>query len=380
MDTEISARQRIINTYLNLLKTKHYDKITVSSIIRKADVNRSTFYRNFLDIYDLYENICEETADKIVDEICTKMKDLFSNGYSMNSVGIGYEAIYNIFVENKDVISVLAGERGSLLVVKKFRDKCEKRVNKSFPLFDKTDDFDYQAGLISDVSVLFVYILYAFETGEDLLKLKSILPNTSLKKDFMSNILTVNDVLSDKKSEIEYKLIIATYEAWQKNKTVNLTVSDITEEANISRTEFYLCYKNIADFYSNFETSATYVLSKYVIEVALCDEESVKNIKFEMDELAESVGNFLSSIEHMRLFTFLFRAGDVIVNKYFQILEKEYGADYINGNEYNIIFYVCAIFNIVIRYATTGNRERFLRSVKSAVNFKKMFENQTHNS
>ena len=374
MHEEKNARQRIVDAYLDALKTRRYDRITVSSVIRKANVNRSTFYRHFLDIYDLYENICEETADKIVGEVCDTLKRLFSDSYSLKRLNSGYEAIYEIFVSNKAIISLLAGSNGSLMVVEKFRDKCEKNISALFPLFDKTDSSDYQAGLIADVSVLFVYTMYAFRTGEDLLKLREVLPNTPLKKDFVSNILTVNDILNDEKSVIEYKLLIATYEAWRKKKSINLTVSDITNAAGISRTEFYLCHKNIADFYANFENIATYIVTKYVLEAALGDVEKLRKINFNMKELTESVSSFIGTIDYMNLFTFLFRTCGAAIDKYFQILKREYGEKYITGNEYNIMFYLCSVFNIVVRYAISGNEERFLRSMASAYHFKKMFE------
>lgn len=371
---ELNARQKIINAYLDSLKNKAYNKITVSSLIRKADVNRSTFYRNFLDIYDLYENICDETAEKIVVEVCCKMKEIFAVEPMFEKMNKGYEALYKVFTDNKEVISLLAGDNGGLLIVKKFRIKCEHHISKNFPLIDKSQDFEYQKGLILDSCILLVYTMYSYRTGEDLLRLKPILPNTSMKRDFMSNILTVSDVLNDDKPEIEYKLLLATYNAWKNKKSVNLTVRDITEEADISRTEFYLCHKSIADFYANFENIATYVLSKYTIEVSLSEDTSLKNIKFQMKEVTESISNFISSIEHIRLFKFLFRTCGVVIDKYFQIIEREYSHSYVNGNECNIAFYICTIFNIVVRYATTGNESQFISSLKSALKFKKAFE------
>lgn len=379
MNEEKNARERIIDAYLDNLKNKRYDRITVSSVIKKAGVNRSTFYRNFLDIYDLYENICEETADKIVGEVCESMMNTFGGGYGLEMMNRGYEAIYNIFVSNKTIISLLAGSKGSLMVVKKYRDKCEKKFSELFPLFDKTDNFEYQSGLIADVSVLFVYTMYAFRMGEDLLKLREVLPDTPFKKDFISNILTVNDILNDEKSVIEYKLLMATYKAWQKKKTINLTVSDLTEIAGISRTEFYLCHKNLAEFYANFENIASYVLSKYIIEAALADIEKLKNIDFNMKELTDSLSIFIGTIDYMRLFTFLFRTCGAAIDKYFQILKREYGEKYITGNEYNIMFYLCSVFNIVVRYAISGNEERFIRSMNSAYHFKKQFEEKNNN-
>lgn len=374
MNEEKNARRRIIDAYLELLKTKRYDRVTVASVIKKADVNRSTFYRHFLDIHDLYENICGETAELIVKKICEAMNNIFSDGFSLEKLNSAYETIFDIFVCNKDIIALLAGSRGSLMVVKKYRDKCEKSISSLIPLFSSSDSLEYQSGLIADVSILFVYSMYTLRTGEDLLKLKEILPDTPLKKDFVSNILTVNDILSEEKSSIEYKLLIATYEAWREKKTIHLTVSDITASAGISRTEFYLCHKNIADFYANFENIASYVLTKYVLETAFADIETLRSIDFDMKGLSESLGSFIGSIDHIRLFTFLFRTCGAAVDKYYQILKREKGESYTAGNEINILFYFSAVFVAVVRYAISGKEERFYRTMETAGDFKKMYE------
>ena len=63
------------------------------------------------------------------------------------------------------------------------------------------------------------YCSRKLKNGE-IFSLRDRLPNVSLRKDFMSNILTVNDILSDEKSAIEYKLLIAAYNAWKKKKTI----------------------------------------------------------------------------------------------------------------------------------------------------------------
>jgi len=43
-----------------LLTDKELSKITVREITDKADVNRVTFYKHYLDVYDLYEHIEKE--------------------------------------------------------------------------------------------------------------------------------------------------------------------------------------------------------------------------------------------------------------------------------------------------------------------------------
>lgn len=54
------TRAKIIDTYLDLIVDKKWDKITVKEICEKASITRGTFYQYFEGIYDLMEQI--ETA------------------------------------------------------------------------------------------------------------------------------------------------------------------------------------------------------------------------------------------------------------------------------------------------------------------------------
>ena len=60
-----------------LLTEKSIQKITVRELTDRADVHRSTFYANFLDIYDLYNHI-EETVISELRDIFTGTQDLDS--------------------------------------------------------------------------------------------------------------------------------------------------------------------------------------------------------------------------------------------------------------------------------------------------------------
>ena len=48
------TKQNIRNALFGLLEEKSRDKITVSEIVQKADINRSTFYFYYEDINDLF--------------------------------------------------------------------------------------------------------------------------------------------------------------------------------------------------------------------------------------------------------------------------------------------------------------------------------------
>ena len=66
MDRRVKYTKNIIKTtFLKKLEEKDINKITVSEICKDADVNRATFYRYYLDVYDLLDNIETEFVDNL---------------------------------------------------------------------------------------------------------------------------------------------------------------------------------------------------------------------------------------------------------------------------------------------------------------------------
>lgn len=57
----LKTRKAICEALAGLLTEKELRKVTVQEIADKADVNRVTFYKHYLDVYDLYDKIEEET-------------------------------------------------------------------------------------------------------------------------------------------------------------------------------------------------------------------------------------------------------------------------------------------------------------------------------
>lgn len=56
----IRSRKLIRQAFLELLKEKSFEKITVTDIVKRADINRSTFYAHYPDVMGLLEEIQEE--------------------------------------------------------------------------------------------------------------------------------------------------------------------------------------------------------------------------------------------------------------------------------------------------------------------------------
>ncbi|MBQ7095423.1 MAG: TetR/AcrR family transcriptional regulator C-terminal domain-containing protein [Clostridia bacterium] len=65
------SQEKIEKAFIMLLQEKELKEITVSDLIKKAELNRSTFYANFLDIYDL--------ADKTREKLEHEFSDLFAD-------------------------------------------------------------------------------------------------------------------------------------------------------------------------------------------------------------------------------------------------------------------------------------------------------------
>ena len=54
------SQEKIEKIFLQLIQKKNIDEISVSTICEKANLNRSTFYSNYIDIYDLAEKIKQQ--------------------------------------------------------------------------------------------------------------------------------------------------------------------------------------------------------------------------------------------------------------------------------------------------------------------------------
>lgn len=57
--------ERIEKAFLELLQTKELHEITVSDICKSCELNRSTFYANYIDIFDLADKVREHLEDEV---------------------------------------------------------------------------------------------------------------------------------------------------------------------------------------------------------------------------------------------------------------------------------------------------------------------------
>lgn len=51
------SRDRIERVFVELLQTRELDRITVTDICKRAELNRTTFYANYADVYELADSV-----------------------------------------------------------------------------------------------------------------------------------------------------------------------------------------------------------------------------------------------------------------------------------------------------------------------------------
>lgn len=57
----------IMDCFLNMLKRKNIDRVTVTDICEECGINRNTFYYYFSDIYDVLDSVLIEETEKNID-------------------------------------------------------------------------------------------------------------------------------------------------------------------------------------------------------------------------------------------------------------------------------------------------------------------------
>ena len=77
----IRSRQLIHDALAELLEEKSWDKITVADIVRRANINRGTFYAHYDNVPDVIQRTTETGL--------THVLDIFSHAPTM---GVGVEA------------------------------------------------------------------------------------------------------------------------------------------------------------------------------------------------------------------------------------------------------------------------------------------------
>lgn len=123
-----------------LLKEKSLKEITVKELVEKVDINRSTFYLHYADIYDMMEKIENELTEEIEELIRAHPVSPF-NEASFPFI----EDIFSILAENRAICAALLGPNGDISFLHRIEHILSEHslniLKETFP--EKIDDLKY---------------------------------------------------------------------------------------------------------------------------------------------------------------------------------------------------------------------------------------------
>ena len=124
VDARVRYTKMIIKkTLIDLLKTKSISKISVKEICDTAQINRSTFYKHYNNVYDLVEKIENELISELKKSICqTKNKGTKKTLVEM----------LELMKADIDLYCVLLSENGDRNFKSKLLVECYTELSKSF--------------------------------------------------------------------------------------------------------------------------------------------------------------------------------------------------------------------------------------------------------
>lgn len=103
------TRNAIEHAFLDLMKTKPYTGITVREITEAVDINRSTFYNHYQDIYDLISCI----ENRIIEEVKEKVDKINREGY-VPGQHPQHVAVFKVLLKYEEECRVLMSSTGDI--------------------------------------------------------------------------------------------------------------------------------------------------------------------------------------------------------------------------------------------------------------------------
>jgi len=85
----IRSKKMINDALADLLQEKPFDKITVTDVVTRADINRGTFYAHYRDIPDVVDHLIQQTFSAIRDAV---------DSQSMSAADVGHTLLTTIQV------------------------------------------------------------------------------------------------------------------------------------------------------------------------------------------------------------------------------------------------------------------------------------------
>lgn len=123
-----------------LTQKKSIKEITVKELVEEVDINRSTFYLHYTDIYSMVAELENELLSEFRHAI-----DLYPPTNSEEEMCRFFEHIYNILDDNREICIALVSENGDISFIRQVENFVAEKIKKVFEsgMVKNVDDIRY---------------------------------------------------------------------------------------------------------------------------------------------------------------------------------------------------------------------------------------------
>ena len=138
------TRKLIKSVFAEMLSEKReLGKITVSELVKRADINRGTFYLHYDDIYDMLHKV----EDEMFREFNEIMEQEPVGTSTLSSDGLLLE-FFRFLDRHRDLARVMIGPHGDLTFVNRLKDQIKKRTLRFLESAQSDANYEYLCSFI----------------------------------------------------------------------------------------------------------------------------------------------------------------------------------------------------------------------------------------
>lgn len=190
----LKTNQNIQNRFMDLLEQTPFHNISVKMIIEKCQINRSTFYRNYEDKYDLLNRIVENILNDFESSIETDF--ISTEDKNIEFISEKFEPLISFFNRHRLALEIFTGKELPVNIAEHMLDifskKISQRINRLYhPDNDKADVINLLSNMIASnilVSIRWWHLEAHNISKEQLLNIISVAVNNGVS-DSMSKQL-----------------------------------------------------------------------------------------------------------------------------------------------------------------------------------------------
>lgn len=155
MDLRMEKTKRsIINSFIEMRSKKDIEKITVKELCEKAQINKSTFYSHYHDIYDLSEQLETEVVNSIIEQ-------MNHPEYVLEKPELFTQELYAGHMARRAMIDILFSGTRSNVLIHKIEKSIKELVFAKYP--------EYQNDVAKNITLTYCIYggFYAFFENRD---------------------------------------------------------------------------------------------------------------------------------------------------------------------------------------------------------------------